>query len=355
MAEFFKKASLVVIFPSLVFVAAALPLRCSLSKDNGIYKSQDSGVTWQQKVTISKKENIAAKDILSMAADSLNPEILFIGTRSSGLYKTLDGAESWQQVIDKNNILQNSDDVYDIAISQKNVNFIYLAIYGGGFGRVLRSQDGGQTWEEAYVISQSGMPVYKVAIDPVSEAVIYVGTAQGGFLKSSDYGSSWQPLKWFDGGVSDIKIDNRNNQMIYVNVPGRGIYKSSDQGANWQLLADSMKSFGGAEQVGTLLIDRQDSKILYASLKDALLVFYDQGQTWQEISILMPTGSATISSLAQDPQNSQILYYGAESVLYRTANNGQTWMTLQIPSGKKINLIKIDSVSSDIIYVGMRN
>ena len=355
MAEFLKKASLILIFPSVVFVAAALPLGCSLSKDVGVYKSQDSGATWQQKVTISKKENIAGKDILSMAQDTINSEILFIGTKGSGLYKSLDGADTWQQVVDKNNVLQISDDVYDIAISGKNPSLIYLAIYGSGFGRVLRSQDGSQSWEEIYVISQGGILVNRVAVDSLVDAIIYVGTAQGGFLKSIDYGLSWQPLKWFAGGVSDIKIDRRNNQIIYINIPGRGIYKSSDQGQNWQLLAGSMKNFIGNDQIGALLIDRLDSKILYTSLKDTLLISYDQGQTWQKINILIPAGSVKISTLAQDPQNSQILYYSAGSVLYKTINYGQTWTTYQIPSSKKINLILIDQMSPDIIYVGMRS
>jgi photosystem II stability/assembly factor-like uncharacterized protein len=351
--RFFKKASLVFILPSLVFLSAALPFRCSVSSDSGIFKSNDSGYSWQQKATISNKENIASTDILSIAIDPLNPQIIFSGTKGSGLYQSLDGAETWQLVVDENNVLQKSDDVYDIAINQHNPNFIYLAVYSGGFGKVLRSYDGGKSWEEAYVISQSGMPVYRVVIDPANEAVIYVGTAQKGLLRSQDYGLSWQPLKWFDGAVFDIKIDARNNQTIYVSTSGKGIHKSVDQGSNWQSLVASMKSFKGSEQTGSILIDQQDSRILYVSLKDALLVSYDQGATWQKVNIVMPTGSVTIASLIQDPQNSGIIYYGAGSVLYRTTNYGQTWTTHQIPSTKKVNVIKIDPASSDIIYVGM--
>src|SRR4030042_690014 len=350
---FFKKARLVFILPSLIILSAALPFRCSVSKDAGIFKSENSGYNWQQKVTISNKENIAGTDILSIVQDPLNPLILFIGTRGSGLYRSLDGSETWQQVSDGNNILQKSDDIYDIAINQNNPNFIYLAVFGGGFGKVLRSQDGGQRGEEVYVISQSGMPVHRVVIDPVSEAVIYIGTAQKGLLRSLDYGLSWQPLKWFDGAVFDIKIDTKNNQIIYISTSGKGIHKSVDQGSNWQSLAASMKSFKGSEQAISILIDQQDSKILYVSLKDVLLVSYDQGQTWQKMNILIPAGSATIGALIQNPQNSSNIFYGAGSVLYRTINYGETWITHQIPSTKKVNVIKIDRTSSDTIYVGM--
>jgi photosystem II stability/assembly factor-like uncharacterized protein len=353
MREILKKATLVLIFPSTVFTFAALPLSCSLARDDGIYKSDDSGANWQQTVTISKSENIGSRDILGMAIDPLNPQIILAGTKGNGLYRSLDGAVSWQPVSDKNNVLQKSDDIYDIAISQKNPKLIYLATYSGGYGRVLRSQDSGQSWEEVYVISQSGMPVNKVLIDPANDSTIFAGTAQGGFLKSTDFGSAWQALKWFGNSISEVKIDPRNAQIIYLNVAGKGMYKTTDGGGSWQLLVNSVKNFVTSQPIGTFFIDRQDSRILYASQKDSLLISYDSGGTWQKVDILIPAGSATISSLAQDPQNSGIIYYSAGSVMYRTTNYGQTWTTYQVPSSKKINVIKIDPTSTNIIYIGM--
>jgi photosystem II stability/assembly factor-like uncharacterized protein len=197
------------------------------------------------------------------------------------------------------------------------------------------------------------MPVNKVLIDPANDSTIFAGTAQGGILKSTDFGSAWQALKWFGSSISEVKIDPRNAQIIYLNVAGKGMYKTTDGGGSWQLLVNSVKNFVTSQPIGTFFIDRQDSRILYASQKDSLLISYDSGGTWQKVDILIPAGSATISSLAQDPQNSGIIYYSAGSVMYRTTNYGQTWTTYQVPSSKKINVIKIDPTSTNIIYIGM--
>lgn len=346
MKNFFNKAAIVFIFPTLIFTAAILPFKCNLSKDGGVYKSKDAGTSWEQKVKISKNTSFARADVLSMAIDKINPNILYVGTQGESVYKSTDEGENWQPLADKNKILDTRAIVYDIKIDEKNPATIYLAVFQEDFGKLLRSQDSGDSWQEIYIISKSGPTVNNLEIDTLNNSIIYLGTSEGGFLKSTDFGSSWETIKWFPSGVIDIKVDSKNNQIIYAITADQGLFRSTDQGRNWQ-------QWEGAGKIISVLIDPRDSKILYANLKYGLLKSQDAGQTWQKINILIPANSISISAIVQDQQNVDTLYYGAGSVLYRTLNAGQTWTTQQIPSAREVKFIKIDPLSSSIIYVGM--
>jgi len=151
------KLTTVIVFQGLFLTTAIFPWRCGLSQDGGVFRSDDFGDSWQQKVKISEKQTIANKDILSLAIDPINPSILYLGTQGDGLYKSSNEAEIWEQVLDKNNILDKRADIYDIEINPKKPNFIYLAVFQNDFGRVLRSQDSGKTWQEIYVAANMFM------------------------------------------------------------------------------------------------------------------------------------------------------------------------------------------------------
>jgi photosystem II stability/assembly factor-like uncharacterized protein len=235
MRKFFHKAAFIIIFPTL-FLTAAFPFSCNLSSDGGVYKSQDNGASWAQKVKISNKQTIGGKDILSIAIDPLNPVTLYAGTSGSSVYKSMDEAETWTQLADKNNVLDKGADVYDIAIDPKNSSSIYLAVFQNSFGQVLKTEDGGQSWREIYVVSQQKLIVKKISVDNFNDSILYIGTSDGGMFKSADYGASWKALGWFGDGISDIKIDPKNDETVYFSALSKSVYKSVDQGQNWQSL-----------------------------------------------------------------------------------------------------------------------
>jgi len=352
MPKFFEKTAFIFIAPVFVFTAAVLPFSCNLSKDGGIFRSDDFGITWQQKVKINAKQDIGRMGVLSLAIDNTRPNILFMGTQGNSIYKSENEGETWQQLSDKNNVLYKLAYVYDIEVDNKNTNYIFAAVLQNSFGMLLRSQDGGASWQEGYVISKKGAAVTAVQADSRNEGFLYIGTSEGGLLKSMDYGSSWQSLKWFGSGISDIKIDPKNSQIIYANTENNGLQKSSDFGQTWQELPLGAKDFLGTKKAIGFVIDSRDSRILYAALADAIMKSTDGGQSWQSLNILMPESSTAISAIVQDQLNPETIYYTAGSVFYRSANSGQTWTTQQIPTARKIQLIKVDPMSSNLIYVG---
>jgi len=352
MPNFIKKTFLSVIFPTILFTAAIFPFSCNFSRDLGVYKSEDNGQSWQQKVKIDNSKTIDTKSVLSMTVDKINSSVIYLGTVGSGLWKSSDAANSWQPMIDQAGALKNNADIYDIKIDGQNQAVIYLAINQDEFGRVFKTEDGGAHWREIFIVSKSGLLVYSVFIDNLNNGNIYIGTSDGALLRSSDFGASWRKINSFSGGVTDIKIDPSANNTLYIIAASRGLYKSQDNGQTWIFLNDKMVGLADTQSAGEILINPRDSKILYVRLKDSLITSSDGGETWRAVTILMPANSVAITAFAQDQQNPENFYYAAGSVFYKSSNSGQTWTTIQMPGSRLVSAIKIDSLSSNVIYAG---
>src|SRR3972149_7960830 len=85
----------------LVAVSALMLFGCSLglssdlgtSSGGSIWKSFDSGQTFNSKVTVDEKTKISSADVLSFVFDPQNSNVIYIGTKENGIFKTSDGAE----------------------------------------------------------------------------------------------------------------------------------------------------------------------------------------------------------------------------------------------------------------------
>ncbi len=192
-----------------------------------------------------------------------------------------------------------------------------------------------------------------MAVDNYDSAVVYMGTAQGGFLKSTDYGKSWQIIKWFDDTISDIAINPHDTRVVYVSTFKKGIYKTSDKGENWQSFKENLKKFRHSQKVEELVIDPQRPNIIYAGSAYGLLTSNDGGENWQEVKIIMPPKSLPVLSLAIDPQNTDHLYYGAGPVLYRSLDQGKNWTVHELASQRSVKAIIVDPKDSNLVYAGM--
>jgi len=347
------KKSLFVIVPLFTFFAF-LPLQCQEEiSDGGLYRSEDQGEIWEQLSIRDRQFSITSLNILSIVIDPLNTDIIYLGSRGEGIYKSFSQGRYWHKLEDRNRVFSSQANVYDIAIDPKNPDRIYAGTYQGKKGRVFRSQDGGESWEEVYIVSKEKYAVFAVAVDSYDPSTVYIGTAQGGFLKSTDYGKSWETMKWFEDVISDIAINPQNTREIYISNFEKGIHKTTDKGKTWQSFEEKLEDFRQAEKVENLVIDSKRPSILYAGSEYGLLVTKDAGKTWQEVNIIMPPKSTPVLSLAIENDNTDHLYYGAGPVLYRSIDQGINWTVHGLVSQRNIMAIAIDPKDPQIIYAGM--
>jgi len=139
--------------------------------------------------------------------------------------------------------------VTTIDVVEKNKDIIYVGTASGG---LWRSTNGGTSWEPIFE-NESAASVGAVAVDQNVPDVIWVGTGEGnprnsqtmgrGIFKSLDGGRSWKYLGLGKTrAIHRIIIDPRNSNVVYVAALGnawvkskeRGVYRTTDGGKSWE-------------------------------------------------------------------------------------------------------------------------
>ncbi len=145
--------------------------RNSVSWGKGVYKSTDSGKTWQH-LGLDKSFQIGR-----LAIHPENPDLVYVGVlgrlwgpnEDRGLYKTTDGGKTWERIL----FVDDQTGVIDVQMHPKNPDTLIVATYERlrdgfdgndpikkyGVGSAIhRTTDGGKTWEK---LSQ-GLPTSKL-------------------------------------------------------------------------------------------------------------------------------------------------------------------------------------------------
>ncbi len=196
--------------------------------------------------------------------------------------------------------------------------------------------------------------IVELEAHPTNDRVMYAGAAGGGVWRTTNGGASFQPI--FDEhpqSVGSIALDPQNpDKILWVGTGetwtrnsvsvGDGLYKSTDGGVTWE-----KKGFGKSERISSIVIDPNDSKVMYLGVLGALwgdsemrgvYKSVDGGEHWEKILYFdQKTGC---SDLVIDPNNPNILYAsmwefrrtgwsfasgGNNSALYKSTDQGKTW------------------------------
>ena len=165
----------------------------------------------------------------------------------------------------------------DIEAHPTNNRILYIGAAGGG---VWKSSNGGTTFQP--IFDEHAQSIGVIAVDPNDpDRVIWVGTGEtwtrnsvsigDGLYKSTDGGVNWKKMGFEKSErISSIEINPNNSQEIYVGVLGalwsdseeRGIYKTSDGGQTWEKILYTNQTTGCAD----VIMDPKDPNTLYASM-----------------------------------------------------------------------------------------
>lgn len=123
--------------------------------------------------------------LLSFAIAPSSPTVLYGGSDAyGGIYKSTDSGETWEFM----GLISHLGEILDIAIHPDSCDIVYAACSSGG---VYRTTDGGENW---FPVNNGLMDrmVREVKGDPVSPNTLYVTTdGLGGVYKSTDGAASW--------------------------------------------------------------------------------------------------------------------------------------------------------------------
>lgn len=170
--------------------------------------------------------------------------------------------------------------------SQPNV--FYIGFDNGG---VWRSTDYGSTWQPLFDDQPTGS-IGAIAVAPSDPNVIYVGTGAGiirpdlavgdGIYKSTDAGKTWTHLGLRDSQMTaNIEVDPTDPNRVFVASLGhpygpnaeRGIFRSVDGGAHFEKVLYVDEYTSGND----VRIDPAEPNIVYATLWQQQQGFYENG------------------------------------------------------------------------------
>ena len=332
------------LFSGISCDTSSITLTTNKPGDSGVYKSEDKGNHWAQKIFVErvkkKDTTIGGVNVKRFVVDPDDSRILYILTNESGVWKTVDGAEQWRQIYP-------GGGVGDLSIDGKNHNNLFIA----SGNTIARSDDAGSTWIKAYLESRPGLSVNSVVIDRSDARRVYAGTSAGDVLVTKDTGASWQVLYRFDG-VPLIRMLQIPSRLLFAATPNQGLWRSSDEGATWTNTSESLKDKPGANDIRDIVSDPGVPNGLFLITNYGIFRTRDGGETWNEVTLIARPGGADIKSMAVSPVNSQELYYAVPGGLYRSSDGGRRWATLALPVGNVPSAMVIDWYNPDIIYSG---
>jgi photosystem II stability/assembly factor-like uncharacterized protein len=162
--------------------------------------------------------------------------------------------------------------------------------------------------------------VDRIAFHPTDADIMYIGTPAGGLYKTTNGGTTWNPIsnRLPSTGISGIVVSHNNPNRIYI-LTGDG---------------DSNIS-GFVEDYG------------YIRFSAGAYVSHDAGSNWYKLADLPVAGNYVGYQLAQDPNNANVLIAATSAGIFQTTNAGQSWSLLK--TGRTYEL-KYKPGSSNIIY-----
>ncbi len=260
--------------------------------------------------------------------------------------------------------------------SWKRIPVLYLFLLAGTFN-LAKAQvtPSGSSEVQTYITKRSmlagsslikKMPVHSVgpvvmagrvtdiAVNPANVNEFYIAYASGGIFKTTNNGSSFEPV--FDGNgtltIGDIALSKANPDIIWAGTgevnssrssyPGTGVYKSMDGGKTWHF-----EGLTNTQHISRIVTHPANPNIAWVASEgplysdsDARGVYKttDGGKTWKKTLFINDTTG--VIDLVINPQNPNQLWAatwtrkrypwnfigsGTGSSIYRSDDGGNTW------------------------------
>jgi len=200
--------------------------------------------------------------------------------------------------------------------------------------------------------------VSDIVINPNNENEWIVATGSGGVWKTTNAGTTWNPI--FDNeksfSIGCVTLDPNNSNIIWVgtgeNVGGRhvslgdGIYRSVDGGVKWENMG-----LNESEHISKIIVDNRNSNIILVAAQGplwsiggqrGLFKSVDGGNTWKKT--LGDNEWVGVTDIIQDYTNPDILYAatwqrhrtvagymggGSGTAIYKSTDLGESWVKLK--------------------------
>ncbi len=239
--------------------------------------------------------------------------------------------------------------ILSVTVDPNNSSVVYVGTGGNG---ILKSTDGGTTWNPINSGIPSPATITDIVVDPTNSSALYAGGAGfavPGIFKSTDAGATWVFANIGVGGplnVSNMVMDpnNPNNLYAAIGVNCGSVYKSIDGAATW------VRGIGLTCDPSVVMIDPLNSSVLYARSPQGVNKSVDSGVTWSVISGF--GASSGFYGLAIDRLDPTKLYADTDTGVYASTDSGVNWVLSDSGLTNVYRGLIADPVRANTVYAG---
>lgn len=379
----------------------------------GIFKSTDSGKTWQHK-GLEESHHIGR-----IILHPTNPNIIWVAAlghlyssnAERGIYKTTDGGNTWTKTL----YVNDDAGAVDLVIDPTNANTLYATTWertrrawdftesGNGSG-IHKSTDGGKTWQ-LLTNGKSGFPVGegvgRIGLDIAAKdgkTVLYAildnyfrraeedkkeeGLTKNmlrkmskqdflkieekevkQYLEKNNFPKEYTVEKVIDMVKTDKilpialveYLEDANSLLFDTPVIGAEVYRSDDEGKTWTKTHDQYLDFvynSYGYYFGQIRINPLDVNKIYI-MGVPVLRSDDGGKTW--ISIDDDNVHADHHALWANPKRAGHLILGNDGGVNISYDDGKNWIMCNRPPVGQFYYIAVDNATPYNVYGGLQD
>ena len=316
----------------------------------GVFKSTDSGRTFEPKNTIDEKHSLSASNVLSIAIDPSDENRLYAGTAKHDLYLSTDGAETWKP------LQTGLINIENVVVNPFNTQVVYASGLYNGRGSVVRSDDGGTVWKRIYVEPKDGTNIMSMTMSPTNGEMVYIGTSGGTIARTLNGGESWENLYHAQNSVNELLIDSGDVNTLYALVDGTDVVKSRDNGVTFESVRDmerdseTQKLYEGT--LYSMTVSPSVSGVVIVGTDRGVFRSNDYGLSWESVDVIASTIGIPIHAMQINPHNAEQLVYAAAKAVYTSVGDG--WAITDTTSNRIVDVIVHSPVSDSVVYLGLK-
>lgn len=325
----------------------------------GVYKTTDGGKSWQQTLFVGN-----ATGVIAMVAQPGSPEVIYASTwqkdrkawhfegsgAKSGIYKSTDSGDTWQLITTAESGFPTGQGVGRIGIAVYDENILYAIVDNQGHRPQAISERQGLQAEDFQTMTQQGFA-------QLSDKDLEDFLRQNGFQK--EYTPASVKKMVAKGTITPVALKDylydSNAQLFDTPVIGAEVYRSDDGGKSWVkthkgFLDNLYYSYG--YYFGKIHVSPKEANTIYI-YGVPLLSSDDGGQTFRSLDA--PNMHGDHHALWINPNRPDHLINGNDGGLNISYDNGAHWIKCNTPAVGQFYAVAVDHLAPYNVYGGLQD
>jgi photosystem II stability/assembly factor-like uncharacterized protein len=343
------------VFSTILILVVFVLVGCTTSSgsaNGGVLKSEDGGRTFVPSNVIDEDHSLSRYNILSLAVDPSDNNIVYAGTDTKDMFVSEDGANTWTQM---QTALTN---ITSIAINPFNTQTLYVGGLHEGRGIVVKSVNAGMTWERVYIEPKDGTNITSMVVSPVDGNIVYIGTSGGTIARTMDGGETWENLYHAKDNkpIGELLIDSGDAHTLYALVNQVDIVKSRDNGITFESISDMERGDDVKEKIFegklySMAVSPAVSGVVVVGTDKGVFRSSDYGYTWNPVDVIASSIGIPIHAIKISPHDANRMVYAAAKAVYTSI--GDSWAITDTASNRVVRVIVHDPLNMNIMYLGL--